>query len=163
MIRNILGEIQLEPKDYLTFIKRELDSQFHFGITVNEQTAHGFFTEAKIPNVGLYCLYRQNVLIYVGFTENSIRMRIGRFIAAVRGTEHPDENHSAGYKYLEKFGKDLSDLTFKYCEIKPSDLPSHIRLQDLEQCLIDDLKPLFNTETYDNYVFENIVRIRQRN
>ena len=114
MKRNIFGEIQFEAGDYTSFVLSELSSQSHYNITINEQTSHGFKTDLKIPNTGIYILYRNKQAIYVGCTETNIRQRIGRFIAAVRGTEHEDENHSAGYKYLEVFGNDLSDVTFNF-------------------------------------------------
>ena len=162
MKRNIFGNIYLEASDYLPLLLNELGSQSYYEIRVNKTTAHGFSTDVKLPDSGIYCIYKDEKPLYVGCTGSSIRNRLGRFIAAVRGTEHPDESHAGGYKYRALFGDDLSGITFKYCNLESSDLPNNLSVLDIEYELIKSLKPLFNNETYYDYSFEKIVKVSLR-
>ena len=159
MKRNVFFEIQLEPSDYKNLLLSELKMDSFHPIYVKEETDHGFFTTTKLPNQGLYVLYKKKQPIYVGCSKTSIHNRVGRFVAGVRGTERHDESHPAAYKYIAVFGRDLSDLNVKSIPLKQDDLPDYLVVQDIEQTLIKELKPLFNNETHYNYTFEKGVKI----
>jgi hypothetical protein len=162
MKRNIFGNIYLEAIDYLPLLLDEFNSQPHYEILVNENTSHGFSTNVKVPEKGIYCIYKNDNALYVGCTQSSIRNRLGRFIAAVRGTEHPEESHAGGYKYRSLFGDDLSGVTFKYCNLDSSDLPNNLSVKDVEYELIKSIKPLFNNETFYDYNFKKVVEVSLR-
>ena len=163
MKRDIFGQIYIEAEDYYTFLIKELSNQQHISIFVKEHTDHGFETNVKISDCpGIYVIYKDNKVVYVGCTSRSIRMRIGRFLAGVRGTEHWNENHSAAYKYVDVFGRDLTGLTIKFCRLEKSDLFSGIVLDNIETHIIEMMKPLFNDETYYDYKFEKKVVIKSK-
>jgi hypothetical protein len=159
MKRNIFFEIQYEPEDFLPLFLKEISLDNFEKVIIREETAQGFFTNRKLANRGIYILYKNEQPIYVGCSESSIHKRIGRFISGVRGTERPDENHSAAYKYIDIFGRDLSDITVKTISISPQDLPEYINLTDIENTLIYSLKPLLNSETHYDYKFEKGIKI----
>lgn len=162
MIRNLLGSIINTSSDYANFIINELDSQPYYEIRIKENTTHGFETHVTISSrTGIYCLYKDKQPLYIGQTEHSIHQRLARFVAGVRGTERIDENHSAAYKYVEHFGRDLSDVTFKYSEVNVKELPEHVTLGDIERETINLINPYFNKETYDNFSFQNVVLVEQ--
>ena len=159
MKRNLFFDIILEPSDYRDMLLRELNTEVFYDIIVKEDTDHGFHTNVKLPNQGLYVLYKNCEPIYVGCSSTSIRTRIGRFIAGVRGTERLDENHSAAYKYIDVFGQDLNGVSIKSIPLRKSDLPDYLEIQDIEKMLIEELKPLFNNETHYGYTFEKGVKV----
>lgn len=159
MKRNIFFEIVLEAEDFLPLIFRELECEDFHTIFVKEHTDHGFSTTVKLPSQGIYIIYKNKQPIYVGCSTNSIHTRIGRFVAGVRGTERIDENHSAAYKYVEVFGRDLTDVSIKAVSLRPSDLPDYLDVESIERSLILELKPLFNNETHYDYVFEKGVKV----
>lgn len=163
MRRNILGDIVLTPEDYAKFVIEEFGSQRHNTFLIKQDTDHGFFTDANVSTKGIYCLFRKENPVYVGCTENNIRVRLGRFFAAVRGTEHWDENHPAAYKYVDVFGKDLTDVTFKFCQMSQKDLPTGMTLEHVETKVVENLKPYFNIETCGLYKFDNRVVVHSSN
>jgi len=163
MKRDIFGQIYIESKDYCDLLLKEIENQEHISIFVKQHTDHGFETNINwVDCPGIYLIYKDNKIVYIGCTSRSIRMRIGRFLAGVRGTEHWNENHSAAYKYVDIFGRDLSGLTFKYSKLEKTDLFPGIEINDIENHVIEIMKPLFNDETYYDYEFEKKVIIKSK-
>jgi hypothetical protein len=89
-------------------------------------------------------------LIYIGYTNHSIRGRIGRFFAGVRGTERHDENHSAAYKFAEMYGCKCENLFLKIVPVNYTLLMYDITMKDIEDELIYNMKPTLNNQIYRN-------------
>jgi hypothetical protein len=164
MIKTIFGNYLFEKKDfadtYAKYLIKEFESLPKHKIVVREDTDHGFLTNEKLSLVsGLYVIYKNDILVYIGETNYCIRQRIGRLLAGIRGTERPDENHSAAYKYIEYFGRDTSGLSFKYIPINVAELEYGIQLLDIENSIIEKMEPLFNKEIYKNYRFQKQLKI----
>ena len=164
MIKTVFGNYEFEKEDfagiYAKYLIGEFDSLPKHKIVVKEDTDHGFLTDEKINLVtGIYLIYKDKELVYIGQTNSCLRNRIGRLLAGIRGTERYDENHSAAYKYVEYFGRDIDGLSFKYIELNSNDLKFNIGLQDIENKLIEKLKPIFNSEVYKDYRFQKILKI----
>lgn len=160
MKRNLYGEMMPEPIDYVTNIIDSLKSQKHNSIDPSEHTRRGFTTNADfvIPDIGIYCIYKNGFPVYAGYSKNSIRNRLGRFISVVRDTNRDDENHPGARKYLRLFGADLTGLTFKIFDFDINTLPQHITIEDIETELIYHLNTKFNKENY-NGSFVDTTRI----
>ena len=163
MRRNIYGEIEITSIDYAQFVVDELTSQNYQTFQIKENTDHGFLTESKISGTGIYCIYRKEKPVYVGCTENSIRVRLGRFFAAVRGTEHWDENHQAAYKFVDVFGRNLDHVTFKFCNISSNDIPKNIQLEEIENEVVNVIKPYFNNQTCNLHRFQKEITVHSAN
>jgi hypothetical protein len=164
MIKTIFRNYEFEKKDfanvYANFLIDEFESLPKHKIHVREDTDHGFLTDEKISLIsGIYFIYKGDTLVYVGQTNHCMRQRIGRLLAGIRGTERYDENHSAAYKYIEYFGRDTSGLSFKYVELNLKELQFGIQLQDIENSIIEKLKPIFNIEVYKKYRYQKILKI----
>lgn len=168
MIKTIFSNYEFEKSDYAKIYAEhfiaEFDSMPKTKIFVNFNTDHGFTTKEKISLVsGIYLLYKSNTLIYVGKSDHCIHQRIGRFLAGVRGTERLDENHSAAYKYVDYFGRDTTNLSFKYIKLaEPGEfvnLDHHVTLQDIEEQIIRIMDPLFNRESFENFDIKKLVEI----
>lgn len=159
MQRNLFGEVTLTPEDYIPLLLNELSLDSFHELIVKEETAQGFSTNTVIPNQGLYVIYKNEQPIYVGCSNSSIHKRIGRFLSAVRGTERDDENHSAAYKYIDVFGRDLSGVSIKVLSLTERDLFGCMDLEDVEIELIKSIKPLFNNETHHDYVFQKGIKV----
>jgi len=150
MIRNLFGELQLEPADFTKKIRKSFSQQSGSRITPNFETSHGFYCDGSIDmnTRGIYCIYKNDKPIYIGYALGStIRNRISRFIAGARGTQRVDESHSAGEKY-SKYFNDYSDLTVKIHEVDTNllnkvTMPS---IEDVEDQLIFELKPTLNKQ-----------------
>lgn len=161
---NLISEsFEFEIDDYSECMIRQFNLDIPRPLIVKENTAHGFTTTIKLPKSGIYLIYKFQQLIYVGYTETSIRNRLGRFVAGVRGTEHEDEQHIAAYKYREVFGTDLSNVYIKAFGLDNKKLNCGITTKDIEFDLIDKLQPLLNNENYHNYDFRKVVLISPRN
>ena len=164
MIKTIFGNYEFQVQDYASlyanYMIEEFKSLSKHKIVVNENTDHGFSTTQKINLVtGIYFVYKNDDLVYVGQTNHCMRQRIGRFLAGIRGTERYDENHSAAYKYVEYFGRDTSGLSFKYLPVNVAELEHCVDLQHIENDIIEKIKPLFNNEVYRDYRFQKILKI----
>ncbi|NBP01726.1 MAG: hypothetical protein EBU90_16630 [Proteobacteria bacterium] len=151
MRKNLFGEIIYEAKDFSELVVKELHEQNFITVTPKKSTNKGFITnsDVTIPKSGLYVIYKFQQPIYVGYSTHSIRDRIGRFIAAVRGTEHEMESHPAGYKYKHVYGDCLDQISFKASHIDfYTSLPNYLSINDVEKELIYTLRPVFNMEIY---------------
>ena len=160
MKKDLFGGIWQEPEDYMEMVVNELKLQPYWNILVNENTDHGFSTNynQKLPSKCIYILYKGEKPVYIGQTQTSVRTRIGRFLAGVRGTEHKDEKHPGAYKYRRYHGTNLDDLTFKVSEMDVFDLPNYISIDDVENCLIYKLRPDFNNQIYKSNNITSCVR-----
>jgi len=153
MNKTVFNTYEIEKSDYAKIYANHFIEELQYlrktKIDVNYDTDHGFTASEKISQVtGLYLLYKEDELIYIGKSDRCMRTRIGRFIAGVRGTERFDENHSAAYKYNACYGRNVDDLYFKYIELNIDDLQHDLTLDDIEQQLIRSLSPRFNSEVY---------------
>lgn len=149
---------------YAKFFAKEFIGAPRYEIFVNENTDHGFSTSEKISLVsGIYLIYKkvknEYILVYVGHSGHCIRQRIGRWLSGIRGTERFDENHSAAYKYVEYFGRDTDELSFKYIPLKPQQLKHGLTIEDVEKLVIEKMQPLFNGEIYKEYRFQKVLKI----
>jgi hypothetical protein len=126
----------------------------------NEDTKKGVITsdDKLISKKGFYCIFKERKAVYLGYSNISVRGRLGRFFAAIRGTEHEDESHAGGYKYSEKYGKDFSELTVKVVEFDVNDLSiaENISMEDVESELIYEMKPIFNSEIIEINKFNSL-------
>jgi hypothetical protein len=150
MKRNVLGMISIVPSDFGDLIIKELAEQSHCTILPNFTTKKGVNSSDNdvLSRKGFYCIYKDKVPVYIGYTNHTVRGRIGRFYAAVRGTEHDDETHAGGYKYLKKFGKDLSLISVKSVQFVEENLSisDGITMEDIELYLIREMRPILNSQ-----------------
>lgn len=153
MKKNLFGEMVIEPSDYTTTVIEELERQSFCHIEPDLNTGRGFKTSwlETLPDAGLYCIYKDEKPIYVGYSASSVRNRIHRFIAGVRGTESPTETHSGAYKYKRYFGECLENLSVKIFAFNVQVLPAHLKIEDIEVDLIYRLKPVLNTQINKGY------------
>lgn len=150
MKRNIYGDFTVYPEDYSQVIIEELKKNKHIKIEPNYDTAKGVVCEEDLQRAGFYFIYKFKCLIYIGYSNNSIHDRVGRFFAGIRGTERHDESHSAAYKYSKYFGSNCENLEIKYVEVDRWNLLCSVTMQDIESSLIYELKPKLNMEIYKN-------------
>lgn len=168
MIKTLFRKYVIEKDDmaglYANYMLDEINYLPKHELIVNENSDHGFITTEKLNLVtGIYLIYKSNELVYIGQTNSCMRNRIGRLLAGIRGTERYDENHSAAYKYVEYFGRDTSELSFKYLVVNPDeDLEFKVGLEDIENKLIEELKPLFNSEIYKEYRFQKVLKVTDK-
>ena len=157
MKRNLVGEMVIEASDYTDNIVSELNKQMFCQIKPDLNTGRGFKTSwlETLPETGLYCIYKNEKPIYVGYSSASIRNRIHRFIAGVRGTESKNETHSGAYKYKKYFGEDLDGLSVKVFGFDVSVLPDYLKIQDIERDLMYKLRPILNMEINRGYFTAN--------
>jgi hypothetical protein len=89
------------------------------------KSKYGFLCDGKINKKGIYFVYKDDELIYIGVTRHRIRGRIGRFFAAIRGIDRHDETHCAGVKYMSEYKNTsnplVSRIHFKSKSIVPEE------------------------------------------
>mgnify|MGYP000845976674 CR=1 FL=1 len=150
MVRNVFGDYQITGKDYAIIILRELILSQFISITPNLKTDKGVNSDRYINVAGFYFIYNNEELVYIGYTNHSIHGRIGRFFAGVRGTERYDENHPAAYKFVAKYGCKCENVSLKIIPVDYNSLLSDITMTDIEDELIQSMKPTLNNEIYRN-------------
>lgn len=152
----------LEPSDYFQFLKYEIEKRDYSQFSPKMDSTHGINIQCELPKVGIYLIYKiingDYQLLYIGATDNSIRNRLSRYVAAVRDTQRFDENHSGGEKHRKILGEDLTNMYVKCINFDFSSL-INVNIFDLENLLIDKLQPIFNGENYSNYKFETKFQI----
>jgi len=155
MKRNVFGMLALTAEDFADAILREFDEQDHCTILPNFQTKKGVNSSNNsiLRKKGFYCIYKDKFPVYLGYTNIDIGGRVGRFYAAIRGTEHEEENHPAGYKFFREFGQNFSLMTIKSVEFQPEnlDISDGIKMENIEQVLISKIKPALNSEIFFNH------------
>jgi hypothetical protein len=150
MRRNVFGNFDVTAEDYSSKIIQELKYTNFISIQPNFETDKGVIADDFIDGAGLYFIYHNDELVYIGHTNHTVRNRIGRWFAAIRGTERFDENHPAGHKFARIFGKKNLNQKLKIIPLVYSTLLSDVTMEDIETQLIYDLKPLLNNEIYRN-------------
>jgi hypothetical protein len=150
MIRNVFGDFQITGKDYAIKIAEELNHSYFISIEPNLKTNKGVISDVLINVAGFYFIYIDEELVYIGYTNHSIRGRIGRFFAGVRGTERDDESHPAAYKFAKKYGNKCENLSLKIIPVDCDSLLSDVTMTDIEDELIYTMKPTLNNEIYRN-------------
>jgi hypothetical protein len=148
MIINLWDEVQMEAKDYADDIIQKLNILDEVRFEPNYDTSKGlklFPDTTVLPNNGIHCIYRKGVPLYVGYSGNSTRERLGKFCAAVRSTLRDDEWHVGGTRYLKLFGEDFDDVTVKAVEyyagqdisVKLSEITEEIAVK--MNCILNDV------------------------
>lgn len=148
MITNLWGEVQMEAKDYAEEILKKLEQSDDVHFEPNYDTNKGlklFPDSVVLPNNGIHCIYRKGVPLYVGYSGNSTRERLGKFCAAVRQTLRDDEWHVGGVRYLSLFGEDFEGVTVRAVEhfagqdigVKMTDITKEMALN--LNCILNDV------------------------
>lgn len=150
MIRDIFGNFVVTASDYATKIAQELKHTNVISIKPRWETDKGVIADDFIDGAGIYFIYYKDKLVYIGHTNNSIRDRIGRWFAGVRGTERYDEKHPAAHKFVKIYGSKCEDMTLKVIPLDFMMLLCDVKIQDIEEELIHDFRPLFNNEIHRN-------------
>ena len=101
----------------------------------------------KLPDNGIHCIYRNNVPLYVGYSGNSTRERLGKFCGAVRNTLRSDERHIGGERYLKAFGEDFEGITVRAVEYYAGQDIS-VKLSDITEEIAVKLNTAFNDINY---------------
>ena len=149
MYKNLFGELVFEPIDIANFVLNEREFSRKYRLLISPQTKMGFslhsnFEKAPIlsDESGLYAIYRNDDLFYIGATMNSIHQRIARFVKEVRGLSTWREDHAAAKKFRKLYGeRDLDKLYISAIRIKP---PHYMDIRSVEKELINIMKPIGN-------------------
>jgi hypothetical protein len=150
MIRDIFGNFAVTASDYGDKIQQELKYTNYISVKPKLHTDKGVIADDFIDCAGIYLLYRNGDLIYIGHTNSSVRNRIGRFFAGVRGTERHDESHPAAYKYIKLYGHTCDNLRVKIVSLQQHTLLCDVTMEQIEYELIHTMKPILNNEIYRN-------------
>lgn len=150
MIRDIFGNFIVTANDYSTKIEQELKYTNFISVEPKLHTDKGVIADDFIDGAGIYLLYKGDDLIYIGHSNSSVRNRIGRFFAGVRGTERHDESHPAAYKYIKLYNTVCDNLRLKLVSLQQHTLLCDVTMEQIEHELIYSMKPLLNNQIYRN-------------
>jgi hypothetical protein len=124
---NLFNALYNSEDDILVPILQEMDNVPAVSIKPSLQikSKYGFLCDGKINKNGIYFVYKEDELIYIGVTRHRIKGRIGRFFAAIRGIDRHDETHCAGVKYMTQYKNTsnplVSRIDFKSKSIVPEE------------------------------------------
>jgi len=150
MKRDIFGDFVVTASDYGDKIRQELNYTNFISVKPKLHTNKGVIADDFIDGAGIYLLYRNDELIYIGYSNSSVRNRIGRLFAGVRGTERHDESHPGAYKYIKLYGTVCDNLQVKIVPLQQHTLLCGITMEQIEHELIYNMKPILNNEIYRN-------------
>lgn len=149
MYRNLFNELVLEPVDVAEFILDTKEFNQRYRLIVDLNTKMGFSLHSnfeKAPTLsdesGIYAIYRNDELFYIGATTKTIHGRIARFIKEVRGLSTLREDHPAAKKFRLLYGEqDLDKIFVSAIRIKPQ---HYMHISAVENELIELMKPFAN-------------------
>jgi hypothetical protein len=120
MFVDLWGNVSKNAVDYAEELIENLNNAQNIPFKPNyKDTNKGvvlFPDDIKLPENAVHCIYRNNVPMYIGYSGNSTRERLGKFCGAVRGTLRPDERHIGGERYKQVFGDDFEGVTVRAVE-----------------------------------------------
>jgi hypothetical protein len=120
MFTDLWGNVTKDAVDYAEEVIRDLDAAQNISFQPNyKDTNKGvvlFPDDIRLPENAIHCIYRNNVPLYVGYSGNSTRERLGKFCGAVRGTLRDDERHIGGERYKQVFGDNFDGVTVRAVE-----------------------------------------------
>jgi hypothetical protein len=145
MKKDLWGSLYNTEEDVVVPLLEELNNSAYVYIKPNIESRYGFTKSGKINKKGLYLIYKDDKLIYVGMSTGYIQTRISRFFAAARRTDRFDERHPAGEKY-HKIYNNFDNISIKTVDFDFNSLPQKITVENVEEELIYRLKPLLNAK-----------------
>jgi hypothetical protein len=149
---NLFGEEYLSPEDIVNSIILKLDKIPHIEFKPDDTKVYGVDVAVGLNSrKGLYCIYLNDKLMYVGQTNNSIRKRLSYFCAVLKEMNTIHEDHPGAKKqtYTLKYAlgkREDENLTVKFIDSNTLPLSKHIKLKDLEREMIYKMRPCFNSE-----------------
>ena len=136
-----------KAKQYAVSIAKQLNEEYDIKFTPNYHSYKGVVLDSRIPDKGVYCIYRYGIPIYVGYSGNAIRERLGKFCAVVRGVNRKDEDHIGAKRYRQVFGDDFEGLSVRAVEYhQGSDV--NVTLSSIAEEVSNILDATFNNKNY---------------
>jgi hypothetical protein len=153
MIITLWGDEIKSAKDYANELVEKLKKadEIKFEPNFNSKKGVKLYPEgSSLPNNGIHCIYRKGVPMYVGYSENSTRERLGKFCSAVRDTLRDDEQHIGGERYRRMFHEDFEGLTVKAIEYY-SGQDISVKLTDITKEMAINLNCILNDVIYKQH------------
>jgi hypothetical protein len=102
---DLYSSLYITEEDIVIPILTELNNVPAVSIkpSLHIKSKYGCLCDGEINKKGIYFIYKDNELIYIGVTRHRIKGRLGRFFAAIRGIDRDDETHCAGVRYMTEY------------------------------------------------------------
>ena len=153
MVVNLYNELVYSIDDVTDLIERRIEEYGKYNLYPNINTVQGFWTDRATPfslhsTSGIYYIFKDNSLEYIGKSDKAIGTRLSRFVKEVNDESLPCENFPAGTKWRRWYG--LSN--FDGCKIMFADYSSYdlkkygIKLKAIESRLIKKHQPRMNID-----------------
>jgi hypothetical protein len=151
MLTDLWGNDIKEASDYAEELIIDLNNAQNIAFQPNyNDTSKGvvlFPDDVRLPENAIHCIYRNNVPMYVGYSGNSTRERLGKFCGAVRGTLRHDERHIGGNRYSRVFGDNFEGVTVRAVEYYAGQDIS-VKLSEITEQIALKLNAAFNDVIY---------------
>ena len=136
-----------KAKQYAVSIARQLNEVNDIKFRPNYHSYKGVVLDSRVIDKGVYCIYRYGIPIYVGYSGNAIRERLGKFCAVVRCVNRKDEDHIGAKRYRQVFGDDFEGLSVRAVEYhQGSDI--NVTLSSIAEEVANILDATFNNKNY---------------
>ena len=154
MRRDLINEIGVDADDVAeeiikktnfdkkyTFISKDRDKPMSFRL---ESSLFGNPARKEFDVPGYYLLYKDNMPICLGVSTRSIANRLSRFSKEIHGKSRSDESYPAARKHRNHYGRSNFDgIEVVFCPFEP---PANVSMGDIETCLINRIKPIYNVK-----------------
>ena len=141
---DLIAEQILEKTNFdkkYTLVSKNPDTPMSFQL---ESALFGKVTRKELDVSGYYLLYKNNMPMCLGVSTRSIANRLARFCKENHGKSRSDENYPAARKHRNHYGRSNFDgIEVAFCPFEP---PSNVSMGDIETCLINCIKPIYNVK-----------------
>jgi len=153
MVVNLYNELVYSVDDVTDLIERRIEEHGKFDLYPNINTIQGFWTSPDTPlsthsTPGIYYIFKDNFLEYIGKSDKAIGKRLSRFVKEVKGESLPCEGFPAGEKWRRWYGLGNFDgCKIMFADYGLYDLEKYgIKLKAIESRLIKKHQPRMNID-----------------
>jgi hypothetical protein len=140
----LIAEQILEKTNFdkkYTFVSKNPETPMSFQL---ESALFGNIARKELDVPGYYLLYKDNMPMCLGVSTRSIANRLARFSKEIHGKSRSDESYPAARKHRNHYGRSNFDgIEVVFC---PFESPSNVSMFDIETCLINHIKPIYNVK-----------------
>jgi hypothetical protein len=150
---SIWGDLYQDENQIADILIEQIDNSQHIWFKPTEDKTYGieYDKNFNIRKGGIYCIYNNKKLVYVGQTKLTVSKRLSYFCAVITGRNSYTEDHPGARKIKYLFDyvlnkSPIEELTVRYVELDKIPMNEYVTLESIEQAVIRKLRPKFNSE-----------------
>jgi hypothetical protein len=150
---SIWGDLYQDENQIADILIEQIDKSQHICFKPNKDKTYGidYDKNFNIRKGGIYCIYNNKKIVYVGQTKLTVGKRLSYFCAVITGRNAHSEDHPGARKMRFLFEhvinkSPIDQLSVRYVELDKIPMNEYVTLESIEQAVIRKLRPKFNSE-----------------